>query len=530
MGDSDDYLEQGFDPRSVTVPRLRSILVTHNIDYPSTAKKPQLVQLVTDHVLPHAAKLRAQRAKAKRSSMGIVNAGSTQDVKAWSDHDLLPPPPSARRSQSPRKSSARGVALDAEPEPLAAPRSVKRTARSASRQLPREADEAPQAPKSTRRSLRSATPRIKVESEEDQSSTDQTQDSSDEESVFTNDNPFQSGTPPVPRMLTNRPQPASAQTVRRVSPLARHQEPPVNRATASRSLEGSLPRHTSPTWGHELEPGEEFTPDQQLELERAARQGELPIPRNVSPGQTRQRNVKSPLIVLLLALLSSYAAWYRQEKISVGYCGIGKPAKSLFSPEISVPNFALSWVQPQCETCPPHAYCFEDFSVSCESDFLLKPHPLSLGGLIPLPPSCEPDGEKARRVQAVANKAVEELRQRRADFECGARADGNGDQPISAAVSEEELKETVSKKRNKRLNSQEFDDLWASAIGDVKSRDEVVIQVDTTESVMQATERPIPPAFQQDSHQPLSLVFRSLAPSSVPSGSDWQDIDSQLDF
>ena len=46
MADMEDYLEEGFDPRSVTVPRLRSILVTHNVEYPATAKKAQLVELV----------------------------------------------------------------------------------------------------------------------------------------------------------------------------------------------------------------------------------------------------------------------------------------------------------------------------------------------------------------------------------------------------------------------------------------------------------------------------------------------------
>ncbi|PHH88005.1 hypothetical protein CDD83_8128 [Cordyceps sp. RAO-2017] len=93
MVDGDDYLQEGFDPRSVTVPRLRSILVTHNVDFPSTAKKPQLVELVTDHVLSQAPKLRADRARAKRSSYGIVNAGSADDTNTWDEHEL--PPPSA---------------------------------------------------------------------------------------------------------------------------------------------------------------------------------------------------------------------------------------------------------------------------------------------------------------------------------------------------------------------------------------------------------------------------------------------------
>lgn len=92
-----------------------------------------------------------------------------------------------------------------------------------------------------------------------------------------------------------------------------------------------------------------------------------------------------------------------------------------------------------------------------------------------MPPTCEPDGEKARRVQAVADKAVEELRDRRAKFECGDLVDEEGHQQNSPAINEEELKATVSKKRSKRLNSDEFDDLWVAAIGEVTKREEVEV-------------------------------------------------------
>ncbi|PHH88006.1 hypothetical protein CDD83_8129 [Cordyceps sp. RAO-2017] len=152
--------------------------------------------------------------------------------------------------------------------------------------------------------------------------------------------------------------------------------------------------------------------------------------------------------------------------------------RSVFPPEVPVPQFLAPFIEPQCEQCPQHAYCYQDFSVRCEPDFILEPHPLSLGGMVPLPPSCEPDGEKARRVQAVADKAVEELRERRAKFECGEAVGENGQQVESPTVTEEELRESVSSKRNKRLSRQEFDDLWAAAIGEVTARDEVKVETE----------------------------------------------------
>lgn len=172
---------------------------------------------------------------------------------------------------------------------------------------------------------------------------------------------------------------------------------------------------------------------------------------------------------VILSVLGSFGAWWRKEKIEIGYCGLGKPTWSLA--ETNVPEWA-NVLEPRCEPCPPHAFCYPDFEARCEHDFILKPHPLSLGGLVPLPPTCEPDSEKARRVKAVADKAVEELRERRAKYECGElNEDGK---PASPEIREPKLKEEVAKKRRKGLTESEFDDLWQGALGEIIEKDEVV--------------------------------------------------------
>ena len=101
--ESVDYLQGGFDPRSLTVPRLRSILVAHNVQYPSTAKKPQLIDLFNEHVVPQSKKLLAARARVKRMSKGIVDADSQQSA-SMDDNELMPPP-TVTRARSPRKST-----------------------------------------------------------------------------------------------------------------------------------------------------------------------------------------------------------------------------------------------------------------------------------------------------------------------------------------------------------------------------------------------------------------------------------------
>lgn len=512
MADVEDYLQEGFDPRSVTMPRLRSILVTHNIEYPATAKKGQLVDLVNDYVLPRAPKLRAERARAKRSSMGIVDAGSEQDNGLWDDSDVLPPPqPSARRSRSPRKASAR-IKVEEDEMVTPVPRSpTKRAPRSVSRALS-HTDERDvrdyDTPKSVRRSRRTITPSVKSEPDEDRFPAPVDH----EESVFTYDNPFQSGsTPPQTKTPTNRRRTttpgdtikSTKSTVRRrtddymdtlQTPRVRARTPNLRTRTPEpRAItpEDSFDEESSDEEEYEVEAGEEFTPDEQLELDQAAHREALLKPHKVAR-PARKTSVKGPLLVLFLAIVGAYLAWYRQEKIAVGYCGLGRPAKKLIPPEVTLPEFLEpfieSYTEPQCEPCPQHAYCYEDFSVRCEPDFVLLPHPFSLGGLVPLPPTCEPDGEKARRVQAVADKAIEELRDRRAKFECGELVNEEGQKENSPTILEEELKQSVSRKRSKRLNSEEFDELWAAAIGEVTAREEVEVEiVETTTTTITAT-------------------------------------------
>ncbi|PHH71992.1 hypothetical protein CDD80_4848 [Ophiocordyceps camponoti-rufipedis] len=506
MVEGEDYLEEGFDPRSVTMPRLRSILVTHSIDFPSTAKKAQLVELVTDRVLPQVPRLRAERAKAKRSSFGIVNAGSADDTNTWDDAELQPPRTASKRSRSPVKSSARRKTIEPEADPPLFKSSRKSSSRSASRPL--DDDDATVETKSKRRSRRTITPQIKDESDEDRPRLDELQAAKlEEESVFTDDNPFQSGSsPPAIKSANQRRRTAGDELFKDiVRPSGRRSE-----GTSRKSSAMTTSRFQPEAVDDTLEPGEEFTPNEQLELERAERAGEISIaPRKPQHETGRRSSIRAPLLALMMALLSAYGAWYRQEKMAVGYCGLGRPAKSILPPDIPVPNFLRPLVEVQCEPCPLHAYCYQDYSVRCESDFILQPHPLSLGGLVPVPPSCEPDGEKARRVQAVADKAVEELRERRAKFECGVPADDeSGQQHKSPAMSEDELKESVGKKRSKRLSQIEFDELWKAAIGEVTARDEVSIERE--ESVENEADPSIPHFFQVSNLRlPHTLDFPS---------------------
>ncbi|KAH7035086.1 Man1-Src1p-C-terminal domain-containing protein [Microdochium trichocladiopsis] len=514
MSDSEsvEYLQPGFDPKTLTIPRLRSILVAHNIPYSSSAKKGQLIEIFNEEVVPRSKKILADRARAKRSSKGIVDAGGSQSsVNPFDDYDDLPPPTSRastlRRSKSPRKAAV-PVVKSEEPEydgqPMLSPAKARRPRQTSRQPQPEEPEPAPEpAPEpvpepsygTARRRVRQtsgAPPQIKSE-ETDEGFFRR------ESGAFSRENPFQSASSPPSAEkapLVRRKTP-SAETPRAVSGASVKRAPRASSANVVRTpppveqhYDTPEPEYAEDEMGY-LEPGEEFTPEEQLEL---AAEEALHGERSLAP--VRRSTTKSsgpgwgtPISVVLVTALAAYAGWFRQEKIAVGYCGVGQTVSSIpneievpewahavLPPVLNVPDFVIESVEPQCEPCPAHAYCYADYSVRCEQDYILKLHPFSLGGIIPLPPTCEPDGEKVRRVQTVADKAVEELRERTAKFECGELVNEEGAKVETPAIEEQELKGIINQKRSKKMSNQEFEDLWAAALGEITQREEVVVE------------------------------------------------------
>lgn len=515
MSDTEvDYLQPDFDPTSVTIPRLRSILVSHNIQYPATAKKAQLIEIFNENVVPQAKRILDRRARAKRSSMGITNADNSVGYTVASTEDMRPPPSASRSRGRPKKNPASAASSFTAPseEPEQTPRARntsprKRQVRSTSRQLgysDTDTDSQYDARRSARKSSRRVdlTPQQEVKIE-DESESDAflARKSIDPDTVFSTDNPFQSGSSPLAsetptnrRRTAHLESPAKRPTVtstrrRTEAPnetgyqaYSKSVEVPLNRLVRPKTPQTPQTPEAKPVFETPVvEASEEFTPEEQLALaqEDAARAQNAVVPyRN-----KKSSGLATPFWVLVITALGAYAAWFRQEKVAVGYCGVGKATQEIIPRHITyqdydfdVPEWVIQLAEPQCEPCPPHAYCYADHSVRCEEDFILKPHPLSAGGFVPLPPTCEPDGEKVRRVKAVADKAVEELRGRRAKFECGELVDEQGKQPDTPAIAVEELKEAVSEQRSKKLSKKEFDDLWASALGEIETRDEIEVE------------------------------------------------------
>ncbi|CAI7657211.1 unnamed protein product [Penicillium glandicola] len=519
MADELEYLHPDFDLNSLTIPRLRSILVSHDIPYPASAKKAQLIGILEDEVLPQARKLLRERDMVRRTSLGItdMSSRSTSVASDANDRESMPPPPtpstvgSTSRGQrgTSRRSTRHSTAdIDDSLGPATPVRNTKRTsvARSVGKHARASDTETGDDTLSTPVAATRPTPRKSttrkvgrsdvLPSTEVDEYTPRFKSESRDESTFTDDNPFQSGSPEAPksarmsydgkrkslsRLPTDSPARGRGLRSRKsTTPSSIHQDdgfqPPkrdsfdfASRLMPPQEEPEEESEESEDDEESEIEAGEEFTPEEQLAMSMEHDQYSPKV-------QTRRRPHKQGTLsrlapwVVIFSLAGGFGAWWRKEKLEIGYCGLGKPTWSLA--DTKVPEWA-NVLEPRCEPCPSHAFCYPDFEVRCENDFLLKPHPLALGGLVPLPPTCEPDSEKARRVKAVADKAVEELRERRAKWECGQlKEDGKGAR--SPDISESELREEVAKKRRRGLSDAEFDELWKGAIGEILGKDEVV--------------------------------------------------------
>lgn len=495
-GDELAYLAPGFNLNSLTVPRLRSILVSHDVSYPTSAKKAQLIAIVESEVLPKAKQLLRQRDRIQRTSVGIIDMPSSQesmeeDNTSAGASGLPPSTPMTRKGRSrPSTRASTAEVDDLVPPPSTSRRRATRSAvkhprGSDTEETGEDLDAVEATPRATRRKSRKSeahpTPRAPIAPIPETPVSVKQEARGD--SVFTDDNPFQSGSP----IETPRARAASNEMRRKSTPrhsttvTRRKAEVPFSsrikkedgiivpsRSTFESPVTGLRSLKAEDSDDDEIVPGEEFTPDEQLALTQAQATPRKAVVKRKPQKQGGGTQMASWFVIL--ALFSGFGAWWRKEKIEVGYCGVGKPHWSLESTK--VPEWA-SVMEPKCELCPQHAFCYPNFQVSCEQDFVLKPHPLSLGGLIPLPPTCEPDSDKLRRVKVVADKAVDELRDQRAKFECG-EADKDGSKEVnSPEMTAAELKQRVSKSKRKGMSDEEFEELWKGAIGEIAGREEV---------------------------------------------------------
>lgn len=484
-----DYLQSGFDPNTLKVAELRAILLENGVDFSFSAKKAQLVELFTQHITPNARTILNAHKGVKASSRGIVdvNLDGTPSVVA-----------TPRRTS--RRTASRMGTVDTEeeeetPRPARASRrsaSVKRASGKHARvpETDKSEIEDQEPPRSIRKTRSSSVRRSvipKAENSEAPPSKLKLENSEDDSTVFSSHNPFQRGSSPVTRSsewADRRRAPAGGGKRRSVSVKRRTDFTPSERdsgytpiGTMAVPSSKKLPLSRLPSSKNDvkrkgivkkeeeeedysLEPGEEFTPE---ETEEISREPGAPLRRRTG-GQASPTGT-SMLWAIILSLLVGYFMWWRKEKKEVGYCGLGKLDMQTYNSDWT------SLIRPQCEPCPQNAICKFNFEADCKDDYVLVPNQLSFGGLVPLPPTCEPDSEKLRRIAILSDEAIRVLRERAADVECGEASLGKGEE---AGVSEADLRQVLYNLKAPGLSDAQFNELWRYALDDVSNREEVV--------------------------------------------------------
>ncbi|KAF2478379.1 sister chromatid separation protein-like protein [Lindgomyces ingoldianus] len=482
------YLDPEVEVGKITVPELRSILLKHGVTYPSSAKKPVLVALFNERILPQADKIHLAQARTKPSTRGIEDVPSSQASTTTDDAEdetLLAPPPTSRR---PSRRTTR-AATEEQQDRVVPVRRGKTPSTAVPTKHARGSDAEVEEQPPVRRNRKSVTPAIKQDLPDPEA-----WHRHDDESPFTQDNPFQSGSsPPLPD--------SKARDRRRKTMGFEHKEKRKSDVNRRRSAMPNVEQHDegivvptrrtfdmpisrikkaeSEVENDNIEPGEEFTPEEQLELVREnamAGKSDILPPRRKEKSSKASGTLKAFSLTLLSTTIAILGGAWRQEKFAVGYCGVGRDSTSLAG--IEIPDWA-DFLVPQCEPCPQHATCHQNLEVVCDRDFVEKPHPLSIGRLVPLPPTCEPDSEKTRRITQVADRSVHILRQRKAKYECG-EPDAEGKAVESPEIGETELMEAVSSMKRKGMSQEEFEDLWKSALGEMVTREEIVEGTDGT--------------------------------------------------
>ena len=409
--DPEPYLAPGFDPNTLTVAKLRGILLKYEVDYPSSAKKSVLLDLFNTHIAPRAASLRA--AAVAPSTFGMIDAGATPEKNE------VGATPARRRTRARDDDDRRRTIQPADDDDLRTPR----------RRSDPAADDAP-TPATVRKTRKSLARQLGAPEADTPPDT-----------PFSSYNPFQAGSPPAaePERRQSRRSIAPAQTPARRSlalaepeptPARRNQAPAPTPARRSLALVDPTPRRSmapvDPTPRRRqsartqikaepvdsddsddsdaLAPGEEFVP------EEAAPGGARGHARGFSLGRASGH----ALLAVITVVLAAYAAWWRAEKIEVGYCGVG----GLDARRAPEPHVLVDLLRPECEPCPAHARCYPGLVLECADDYIRRDSVLALGGLWPIPPVCAPDSEKERRVMIMSDAALDILRRNGAEQRC----------------------------------------------------------------------------------------------------------------
>lgn len=183
---------------------------------------------------------------------------------------------------------------------------------------------------------------------------------------------------------------------------------------------------------------------------------------------------------VVLIGLAMFGYWYREQTILIGYCGneIDKPTIPTL-PDTPVllsklGDYLDDNFKPTCVPCPQHARCFPNLKLACYEDFVeYKPWYYQYWPVFdPRAKKCIPDTKKAEKVELMINEALDLLRARNANIQCGLTGVDN----FEAGIEVNELHDLLLALKAPYITEEEFEDLWKRSVVELEKEPEITVR------------------------------------------------------
>lgn len=180
------------------------------------------------------------------------------------------------------------------------------------------------------------------------------------------------------------------------------------------------------------------------------------------------------LIVLSIPIL--LGLWYREQRVTVGYCGYERQCQTLLDIYPSVEQLSyiddlLKEYTPKCIPCPENSICYPYLKLRCRPGYTLQKSKLSLFGLIPMSDSCVKDDKREQIVREMVQKSLEFLRTKNAEISCG-----ENENDIESGISQIDLYNIFSESRAPWIDNEEYEKLWEEALQNLENEPEIIMR------------------------------------------------------
>ena len=197
---------------------------------------------------------------------------------------------------------------------------------------------------------------------------------------------------------------------------------------------------------------------------------------------SRKKSFWSPFFFISLWLLAVVYGlgvfWYREQQYLVCYCG--QEIEQATVPPNSHPLLVSAGAyldanfKPRCTPCPPHARCYPYLELGCYEDFVeTQPWYFRLTPTLHTNlKRCVPDTKKAEKLEIMIDVALDLLRSRNAEKNCGRTSTDD----FEAGLTSTEVHDLLLMMKAPYITRDEFEELWERSVIELEKEPEVIVR------------------------------------------------------